>query len=263
VVHEETAQTEEAQVGLAFDSEHFLPHPPQLFESPVAVFTSHPLVATLSQSAKPALQAATVQAELAQPAVALAKAQAAPQPLQLFGSLVVFTQRVPLQSVGVLAEQPVTQPVGEHTGAELPQAVGADEVLQPPQFAGCVMSVSQPFLGSPSQSAKPTLHDLMTQPELLQEELACARLQTVPQTPQLFGSLVVSTSHPVETILSQSAKPVLHAPIAQADWLQPAVPWAGGAHVISQAPQFFGSLVKLAQVPLQFDWPLGHPVLQA
>jgi hypothetical protein len=51
VAHDTIAQFEAVQVGVAFASEHFLPHPPQLFASPVTVFTSHPSVATPLQSA--------------------------------------------------------------------------------------------------------------------------------------------------------------------------------------------------------------------
>ena len=108
------------------------------------------------------------------------------QPPQLFGSRVVSTHLLPAQSVGVFVAQPVTQvPVeAEHTGAAAAQAVGVDAVLQPPQFAGNVMSVSHPFDGTPSQSAYPALHEAMTQPDGPQAAVAWARLQLVPHAPQ-------------------------------------------------------------------------------
>jgi hypothetical protein len=68
--------------------------------------------------------------------------QAVPHALQLFGSVCLFVQ-VLAQRSGVAPEQPVTQ---EYVPA-LPWQSGADEphaVLQPPQFAGFVMSTSQP-----------------------------------------------------------------------------------------------------------------------
>jgi hypothetical protein len=179
---------------------------------------------------------ATVHIELAHEAVALLRLQALPQALQLFGSLVVFTQRVPLQSMGVAAGQPVTHPEGEQTGAAEPQAVGVAAVLQPPQLAGCVMSVSQPFAGLPSQSAKPVLHDAMAQLEALQTAVAWAGVQATPQPPQLFVSLVVLTSQPVEASWSQSAKPVAHAATTQLEALQPAVACAR-LHAVAQEPQ--------------------------
>lgn len=79
-----------------------------------------------------------------------------PQVPQFFGSLVVLTH-VPLHSVGMLEEQPETHSYvaaeGEQSGVAPEQAVGLALVLQPPQWLACVMSVSQPFVGSPSQSA--------------------------------------------------------------------------------------------------------------
>lgn len=77
------------------------PHAPQLRASPV-VLTSHPLIALPSQSPKPARQTATVHALATQPAVALANAQARPQPPQWAGLLAVSTH-APAHSVAPAA----------------------------------------------------------------------------------------------------------------------------------------------------------------
>ena len=88
--------------------------------------------------------------------MACARLQALPQPPQLFASLVVSTH-APLHSAGVLEGQPEMHwyvvPESEQTGVPPEHRVGFAVVLHPPQWAAWVMSVSQPFVGSPSQSA--------------------------------------------------------------------------------------------------------------
>lgn len=80
--------------------------------------------------------------------------QAFPHPPQLFASLVVSTQLVP-QGVGVAAEQ-----LAEHE-RPLPEAlhkrVPVQATVQLPQCAAVVTSVSQPLVGSLSQSAQPVM----------------------------------------------------------------------------------------------------------
>src|SRR5439155_20660742 len=40
-----------------------------------------------------------------------------------------------------------------------------------------------------------------------------------------------------------------------------AVPLAGAGQTLLQLPQFFGSLLRLTQTPLQLVWPCGQPTL--
>ena len=123
---------------------------------------------------------------------------------------------------------------------------------QPPQwFGSLVVLTSQPFATSMSQSAKPVLHELMAQLELLQTGVALGVVHALPQVPQLLRSLAVWISQPFEATWSQSAKPALHDPMAQLELLQVAVA-LGSVHTVLQAPQLLGSLVVLTHdVPLQ------------
>jgi hypothetical protein len=247
-VHAAIAHFEVLHAGVAFAGAHAVLQAPQLATS-LVVLTSHPLAGFPSQSANPVLQPLTAHAELAQSGVAFASEQAAPQALQSFTLLVVSTQLVPPQSVGVPAGQPETQPEAEHTGVAAAHAVGFAAVLQPPQLAGWVMSVSQPLLARPSQSANPAAHADTMQPEALHADVACGRLHVAPQAPQLFGSLVVLTSHPVDASLSQSAKPALHEDTAQLDAAQ--IPFAcAGLHGMPHPPQLAMSLVVSTSHPV-------------
>jgi hypothetical protein len=68
-------------------------------------------------------------------------------------------------------------------------------------------------------------------------------LHALAQLPQLFGSVVVLTSQPVEAILSQSALPSVHTAMAQLDPLQKDVAWAR-LHRLPQPPQLLWSFVR-------------------
>jgi hypothetical protein len=76
---------------------------------------------------------------------------------QCWGSLVVSAQVDP-QSVGALLGQPVTHeyalPVAPQTGK-----VAGHALPQPPQWLGCVMSVSQPSSARLEQCAQPAAQD--------------------------------------------------------------------------------------------------------
>ena len=58
-----------------------------------------------------------------------------------------------------------------------------------------------------SQSANPDLHEAIVHAPLVQAAVALARLQTVPQAPQLFRSFDSGVSQPFEGLPSQSPKP--------------------------------------------------------
>jgi hypothetical protein len=70
---------------------------------------------------------------------------------------------------------------------------------------------------------------------------------TMPHDPQLFGSLDVLTSHPLESMPSQSAKPASHATPhvfpSHVDW-----PWAGVSQIMHEGPQD-AVLVAVASQP--------------
>jgi hypothetical protein len=99
------------------------------------------------------------------------------------------------------------------------------------------------------QSAKPALHVPLQVP-LPHVRVAMLLLEhTVPQPPQLFGSVPVLISHPsVCLLLLQSAKPEVHVP------LQLPLPHVRVAmllfeHTVPQPPQLFASVTVLISQP--------------
>jgi hypothetical protein len=126
-------------------------HPPQLVASRCS--STHAVGAAVGHPLKPPLHV-KVHRLLAHVGCALVTlfGHASAHPLQSLALLVVSTH-VPLQSVGVAVGQPETHMPEAHWGSFVGHAL-----LHEPQVAGCVMSVSQPFEGLPSQSAQPTAH---------------------------------------------------------------------------------------------------------
>jgi hypothetical protein len=123
-------------------------HPPQLVAS--CCSSTHAVGAAVGQPLKPPLHV-KVHLLLAHVGCALATSfgHASAHPLQSLALLVVSTH-VPLHSVGVAVGQPDTHMPEAHWGSFAGQAL-----LHEPQVAGCVMSVSQPFAGLPSQFDHP------------------------------------------------------------------------------------------------------------
>jgi len=115
--------------------------------------------------------------------------QTSPHPLQSLALLVVSTH-VPLHSFGVPVGHPDTHVPPAHTGSFAGHAL-----LQDPQVAGLVMSVSQPSSGIPSQSAHPAAHadaGKLHAPAAVHDvaPATCARfVQSWPHVPQLWMSL--------------------------------------------------------------------------
>jgi hypothetical protein len=86
--------------------------------------------------------------------------------------------------------------------------------------------------------------------------------QAWPQVPQFAGVLASSASHPSAYAWLQSAKPMLHDAIAQVELLHAAVPFPT-EHVLPQAPQFMGSVVRFVvqAAPEQAPFPAGQLAL--
>jgi len=113
---------------------------------------------------------------------------------------------------------------------------------QVPQFAAVVrVSTSQPFAMLPSQSAKPGRHWMPQVPPAQRGAVepigdGAGTVHTVPQVPQLFTSVVVSTQDEPQRV-SLARHPVE----------QPAVPHTGVAtpQVVAHAPQFAGSVAAV------------------
>ncbi|MDP9150952.1 MAG: hypothetical protein M3O36_13565 [Myxococcota bacterium] len=197
------------------------------------------------------------------------KLHATPQPPQLPLSVCGFTQTLP-QSIGVTGLHVGTQLVPAHVN--LPFAGFAGHVAQvvPPQFIlpgghgpqmpplqfmpvrhmwpqapqlalSLSVSTSQPSAALWLQSAFDGLH-AMVQCPLLQLAVPPVELQTWPQAPQLFVSVLVLVSQPSAGLLLQSPKPGAHGPIMHFDATHVSVTWFV-LHGLAQPLQFAGSLV--------------------
>lgn len=122
---------------------------------------------------------------------------------QLFASLDVLTHDMPHNvgsAVGHAAAHANVLPEPVHTGVAPEHAF-----LQPPHVAACEMSVSQPSAGLPSQSIQPGAHAVGANAHALDVHdtapLTWARLlQSLPQAPQLLGSLVTSAHAPLHSM---------------------------------------------------------------
>src|SRR5258708_7181600 len=94
-------------------------------------------------------------------------------------------------------------------------------VPQTPQLLASVpVLISQPSPATLLQSAKPALQTTVQTPAA-QVGVVLARLQTLPQPPQLAMSVWVPVSQPSAAIMSQSAKPAAHAMMVHLPATQP------------------------------------------
>ncbi len=182
------------------------------------VFTSQPLEGLPSQSAKPAAQAATLQAPTAQRAVALGRAHARPQAPQSVALSSRLTSQ-PLTGFSSQSAKPAAQRAGTHAPAEHPcVATCSSAQTRPhaPQLVGSFAVLAHQVVAPSPQVVKgPPQVAPQTPPEH-----TCPAAQDAPHAPQLAALVRVSTSHPLLGARSQSAKPgsqarTAHAPAAQ------------------------------------------------
>jgi hypothetical protein len=155
VLHDAIWHMPPMHVGIAFESMHALPHPPQL-ATDVERLVVHPV--------------------------------APPQFANPVGHVEAW--HAPALHSGVPDGQLVVQ---------LPQCI--DDVLR---------LISQPFVGLPSQSAKPALHAPSVHAPATHDADALGKLQTFPHAPQLFTSVCVLIKHPSAGFPPHTAKPVRH-----------------------------------------------------
>jgi hypothetical protein len=190
--------------------------------------------------------------------------QMSPQVPQLFGSVPSSASQpsasTPLQSAKPLSQVAMWQAADAQS--VVPWGTGPHTFPQPPQLFGSAWVLAQvapqhvSLPGHTPPAPQPPTH---TPPE--QDSPAA---QACPQLPQLAGSVAVSISQPSCTIMSQSAKPGVHAPRAQAEATHAAVASGKGPQVTPQPPQLDGSLVSSVhsgeqQVsPAAQAWPAPH-----
>ena len=266
--------------ALALGSAHARPHAPQL---PLLVcrFVSQPLLATPSQSPVPLLQRTTVHAPAAQPLAAVeGSAHDVAHAPQLSGSMAVLAQNGGADPTAGHVARPRAQVVPhappEHTWP------AAHVVPQVPQFALSVRaSTSQPFDGSPSQSAKPVRHAAIPQRPPLHAAVAFGSTHARPHAPQLAALVSRSVSQPFGAMPSQSPVFASQCTMVHAPPTHPSVDTCGSAQTVPQAPQFVGSMEVRVQnavtpvphvarpapqvvphAPAEHTWPAEHAMPQ-
>ena len=239
---------------------HTFPHEPQ-FDVFVPVFTSQPFTALISQSANPALHA-MAQLPALHEGVPFEPLHALPHDPQFDALVLVFTSQ-PLAALMSQSAKPALHAMA-HTLFE--QEGVPFELLQivpqEPQFTALVLVfTSQPFAALMSQLAKPALHAMAHVP-LEHEGVPFVPLQTVPQAPQWVAFVFLFTSQPVCALLSQSAKPALQA-MAHTLFKHEGVPFVP-LHTPPQPPQWVASAVRSASHPLAGSRSQSpNPALQA
>jgi len=116
-------------------------------------------------------------------------AQDTPQPPQFDGSVLVFTSQ-PLAGFLSQSAKPGLQVATVHKPLAQPAVPLAMEQTCPqlPQFFGSEATlISQPLLTSPSQFAKPGLHEAIVQVPLEQDPVALAGEHVTPHAPQFVA----------------------------------------------------------------------------
>ena len=236
--------------------------PPQLLLS-VLTLTSQPLATALSQLRNPGVQAATVHAPAAQPAVPLITVQGRLHPPQcatvvlvlVSQPLVALPSQLPSPALHARLQTPPRQlAVPPVLGQRLPQPTAAPGPPMPQLFTSDSVVTSQPLVSTPSQLPRPTEHTTVEMRHMPPPQTAVAPVggagQRVPQPPQLVMSpIAVFTSQPLAGLPSQSAKPALQAPRAHRPAAQVAAALAK-LQRLPHTPQFIASAEVATSQPL-------------
>ncbi len=267
--------TPAAHAGVALAVLHALPQRPQ---APVLVLrlVSQPLAGIASQSAKPALQRTMAQRPAPHDDSALGSEHAAPQVPQWAEE----TSRSVSQPLLALPSQSPSVE-GMHTCVDsqrpalhrAPAPGNEQRVPQAPQWVALVPRlVSQPLLGSPSQSPKPSLQRARVHAPAAQPATPLATTHALPQAPQWAGAVASSTSQPLAGSPSQSAKPASQV-APQRESSQVAVACGRAGQALRHAPQWAGLAARstsqpLAAAPSQLPKPVAQttahaPLMQA
>lgn len=222
------------QVGIAFAGAwHVLPQLPQFVV--VSRVASQPSTSMLLQSSKPALHVPSVHFAFVQSAAPFVNMQAFLQKAQFWAVPSMVSQ----PSVGSELQSAVPGMQGFCTQLPCLQVSKGEHVVpQPPQLFGSVAGgASQPLPGFLSQSRKPASHAPRPHAPALQTGVALMVVQTVPQVPQLAGSVAVAASQPLIASMSQSKKPALQVPTVQEPPAVHAGVAFGTSHGVQDVPQ--------------------------
>jgi hypothetical protein len=250
-------QAPAAHIAVALASEQGRLHAPQ-FAGDVAMFTSQPLAASPSQSAKPSLQVMP-QRPAVHDAVPLVPLHALPHAPQCATVFCRFTSQpfAALRSQSpnpalheLIAHMPATQEgvafAGRHALPQRPQCV-VDEARSAHMPGGHNVSVPQSLSHTPERQTIPSA-------------------QRVPQAPQCCGEVPSSASQPLASIASQLPRPSVHAATTQRPALHAAVA-PMREHAVPHAPQCMADVVRSVSQPLlaspsQSPRPVGHAPAQ-
>ena len=178
-----------------------------------SVSVSHPFVGLASQSPKPALHEG-VQAPETQAVLPLRFVQVTAHPPQL---AVVFREvSQPVATLRSQSPNPALQAMAHEPArhAGVPLVLSHTDPQAPQCSSLAVVSTSQPFPESASQSPNPGSQDVMVQVPVVQVVFALARLHATPQAPQSLG-VVRDFSQPSVATPLQFPHPGSHAPIWQ------------------------------------------------
>src|SRR5690606_17279022 len=155
----------------------------------------------------------TAHVPVEQVSFAFGSVQPTPQPPQLVTVLIARSQpslAIPLQSAKCVAQVSTWQvPLAQVSDA----FARLQPTPQPPQSVSVLIGPSQPSLGTPLQSAKSPVHEVISHIPLAHDSPALARLHGTPQPPQSV-SVRMLRSHPLTGLPSQSAQPASHDAIA-------------------------------------------------
>ncbi len=220
---------------------------------------SQPSAGLALQSAKPRSHA-TPQAPATHDLEPFGRAgQTVPQTPQWSGLVATTAHSIPQRAW--VAEHPLSQTL-ESPRVEQRGVAPEQRFPQAPQLATAVRSASQPFVGLPSQSAKPRAQ-LTPQRPARQVAADCGPAgQAVPQAPQ-WDSLVAVLTQVAPQQASEPVHPLEHdappAAIASHTGVDP-------LHRVAQAPQLVASVRSASQPfvasPSQFAAPLAQAIPQ-
>jgi len=185
-----------------------------------------------------------------------------PQRPQLAGAVRSASQ--PFNGFMSQSAKPVVQAIPHVPAAQVvvELARSAHALPHRPQLPVVPRSVSQPFMGFMSQSAKPVAQVIPQRP-VAHTAVALAPDGHCPrQAPQWASLVAVLASQPFMGSSSQSAKPVAHARVHRPA-VQVAVALGRAAHSLPHAPQCITTVEVSVSHPLeatasQLPWPTLH-----
>ena len=135
------------------------------------------------------------------------------------------------------------------TQAAVPLATTHWLPQRPQWFVVVRRLVSQPLVGSPSQSPKPTLQTPTPQRPSRHAAVPFGITHVRPQAPQFVALVCVSISQPFIAFMSQSPRPVAQPPITHDPAVHAAVPPAT-RHMLPQRPQLADAVRTSVSQPL-------------